>query len=227
MMMRTNTLSAFSVLVAATLAGRPVAQATAGDNGVPALVHTALEAATTVPNARVDVVALERSPSTCSFRSDVRVEIPRPVDGSGKFAVKLIGARASGETCEGWIWAQVRVFAKVSVATRVIRAGDSFAGATEHADRELKAGRVPAASLEGATADRSLGLGQMIEEDFVRAPGLRPGEMVKILVVSGSLSVEQMGRAVPCARNRSCAVLPSGRHVDGTMIDGRLLVELP
>jgi hypothetical protein len=44
---------------------------------------------------------------------------------------------------------------------------------------------------------------------------------------AGALSVEQSGRAVPCPRGRACAVLPSGRRVEGRLEDGRILVELP
>ncbi|HEY4184075.1 MAG TPA: hypothetical protein VGP07_03360 [Polyangia bacterium] len=190
------------------------------------IVQTALEAATTIPNARVSVVALERGATNCTMGIDPRAEVPRAVDGSGRFAVKLIGTR-SGSECQAWIWARVRVFAQVSVATRAIRAGDPFAGATETVEREIKAGRTPAASVDGAVADRPLGPGQMIEADVVRVPGLRSGETVKVLLVAGGMSIEQMGRAVPCARNHNCAVLPSGRHVDGTLVDGRLLVEMP
>ena len=68
----------------------------------------------------------------------------------------------------------------------------------------------------------------MVEADGVRAPGPRAGEPVKVvLIVPGAMAIEQMGRAVSCARNHNCAVLPSGKHVDGTFVDGRLLVEMP
>jgi len=50
---------------------------------------------------------------------------------------------------------------------------------------------------------------------------------VKVVLVSGGLAVEQVGRAVPCARNHNCAVLPSGKHVDGALVEGRLMVQLP
>ncbi len=79
----------------------------------------------------------------------------------------------------------------------------------------------------GSVADRSLGAGQMIEADAVRAPGLKTGENVKVLIVSGALAIEQTGHAIPCARGKSCALLPSGKHVEGTLVDGRLMVPLP
>ncbi|HEY8926676.1 MAG TPA: hypothetical protein VIU64_19970, partial [Polyangia bacterium] len=97
-------------------------------------------------------------------------------------------------------------------------------------DREIKVGHLPAdaVSLEaGATADRALVAGQVVETDMVRAPGPRPGDPVKVVLVAGALAIEQTGRAVPCARNHNCAVLPSGKHVDGAFVDGRLLVQMP
>jgi hypothetical protein len=218
MMMRT---SLFMSLMLASLAARAVA----ADEPAPAAVVSALAASTTIPDARVTVTSVERGHGACT--SVERVEVPRPVDGSGRFAVKLIGARASGEPCESWSWVRVRLFAKVPVVTRAVRAGDSLAGAVKTEEREIQPGHVPASVAADASADRSLGAGQMLEADAVRAPGLRPGEAVKVVLVSGGLAVEQTGRAVPCARNHTCAVLPSGKHVDGALVEGRLMVQLP
>jgi hypothetical protein len=61
----------------------------------------------------------------------------------------------------------------------------------------------------------------------VPPPGPRAGTPVKIVVRVGALSVEQLGRIVPCTRDAICAVLPSGKHVEGRLEDGRLVVELP
>jgi len=113
------------------------------------------------------------------------------------------------------------------VATRAIRAGDAFAGAIATAEREILPGRQPATSLDGAIAERTVGPGQMIEAGMAQAPGLHPGQAVKVVLVAGALSIEQTGRAVACGRNHNCAVLSSGRHVDGALVDGHLLVEMP
>ncbi|MES1172622.1 MAG: hypothetical protein ABUL77_05255 [Bacteroidota bacterium] len=188
----------------------------------------ALSAAATVPGARVEIVALDRSAGDCVTSGPAaRAEVPRPIEGSGRFAVKLTGARPGGAACETWAWARVRVFAPVTVAERAIRAGEDLAGATRVEEREIKAGHVPAVMTAGAVADRALGAGQVIEADVVRAPGPRPGEPVKVLIVAGALVVEQIGRAVSCGRGATCAVLPSGKHVEGTLVDGRLLVRTP
>jgi len=212
---------AFTLVTALALGGSARA---AGAGDIKQVVQAALDAADVVPNGRVEIVSLDRAPNSCS--GELRAEVPRPVDGSGRFGVKLLGTHASGAPCQAWIWVRLRVMAQVSVTTRAIRAGDAFAGATTSAEREILPGRQPAAAPEGAVAERSVGPGQMIEADMARAPGLHPGESVKVVLVAGALSIEQMGRAVACPRNHNCAVLPNGKHVDGTLMDGRLLVQM-
>jgi hypothetical protein len=199
------------------------------EEGLSAMpLQAALSAAVTIPGARADIVALDRPAGECVTTGPrMHVEIPRPIDGSGRIAVKLIGSRTGGATCEVWAWARVRIFAQVPVARRAVREGDALVPATQMEEREIKSGHVPATLTEGATADRSLGAGQIVEADFVRAPGLRPGELVKVLIVSGAMAIEQTGHAVPCARGHNCAVLPSGKHIEGTFVGGRLMVQLP
>jgi hypothetical protein len=209
-----------------TFGGVPGARA--DQASVSPAVQAALAAAVTIPGARADLVALDRPANDCVTTDPaVRVEIARPIDGSGRFAVKLIGTRARGMTCEVWAWARIRVFAQVPVARRAIRAGETLASATRTEEREIRPGHVPALLTAASTADRTLGMGQMIEADAVATPGLRAGESVKILIISGSLAIEQIGHAVPCTRGHNCAVLPSGKRIEGTLVDGRLMVQLP
>jgi hypothetical protein len=56
---------------------------------------------------------------------------------------------------------------------------------------------------------------------------LRPGEIVKVMIVSGALVIEQAGRGVPCGRGRSCASLASGKQVEGDLVEGKLVVQAP
>jgi len=201
------------------------------EGALVAAVDAALVAASTVPDARIEGLSVDRPHNACAVAVPERVEIPRPIDGSARVAVKLIGpARGAAPPCETWGWARFRLLAPVPVAVRALRAGESLAGATRLDHREIKVGHPPAnlASLEaGATADRALVPGQLVETDMVRAPGPRAGDPVKVVLVAGGLAIEQTGRAVPCARNHNCAVLPSGKHVDGAFVDGRLLVQMP
>ena len=69
--------------------------------------------------------------------------------------------------------------------------------------------------------------GQILDGAVVGEPTLRFGEVVKVVVVSGALMIEQTGRGAPCARGRSCAVLASGKQVEGELVDGRLVVQSP
>lgn len=193
----------------------------------PAL-QSALDAAVAIPDARVEIVSLDRPASDCATTSArAHAEVSRPVDGSGRFAVKLVGARPSGAPCEVWVWARVRLFAKVPVTRRALRTGEALAPAVATEEREIKPGHLPAVIADGAVAERALGPGLMIEADVVRAPGLRAGASVTVVIQAGTLVVEETGHVVACPRNHNCAVLPSGKYVDGTLVDGRLMVQVP
>ncbi len=218
-----------TLLGTATLFGSGATIAHANESLASPALKAALVAATTIAEARIDVVALDRPGGDCvTTGPEARVEVSRPIDGSGRVAVKLLGSRSgAGSPCEVWAWARVRVFAQVPIARRAIRAGDVLASATQMEEREIRSGHVPAILTPESVADRSLGAGQVIEAAAVRVPGLRAGETVKVLLVSGALAIEQVGRAVPCARGRNCAVLQSGKHIEGTIVDGRLMVNVP
>lgn len=191
-------------------------------------LQAALTAAVTVRQGRVDVVALDRPAGDCATDGPRgRAEASRPIEGSGRVAVKLAGFRPAGDACEVWAWVRVRVYAPVPVAARAIRAGEPVANAARIEEREIKPGHVPAMLTDDSTSDRALGAGQMIEVSAIRPAGPGAGQAVRVVLVSGALAIEQTGRAVSCGRGAFCAVLPSGKHVEGTFADGRLLVQLP
>lgn len=221
-------VAALILAAAAVVALVPaVAHADEGLASSPTL-KAALASAVTIPGARADVVSLDKVGSDCrTDGASTRMEAARPIDGSGRVALKLTGVRSSGRPCEVWAWARVQVFAEVPVARRAIRAGEGLADAVRIEEREIKPGHIPATVTPASIAERALGAGQMIEAEAVRAPGPRAGESVKVVIVSGSLAIEQVGRVVPCGRGHVCAVLPSGKHIEGTLVDGRLKVELP
>jgi hypothetical protein len=50
---------------------------------------------------------------------------------------------------------------------------------------------------------------------------------VVAVIVAGALRVEQQARALPCRAGRACALLPSGRRVEGAWHAGRIVVEAP
>jgi flagella basal body P-ring formation protein FlgA len=185
----------------------------------------ALAAALALPGGRAELVALEPSlPAGCAVAS---AAAPRPFAASGRVALRLEGTTAAGARCEGWAWARVRVLAPALVVARDVADGAPIAGAAEPQEREVLAGRPPLATLPpGATASRALAAGTVLEPQHVRV-GPRPGEPVAVVVRVGAIEAEQPGRAVACARGRACALLPSGRRVEGVLDGGRLVVESP
>jgi flagella basal body P-ring formation protein FlgA len=192
----------------------------------PAAVQHGLEAALVVPGARLTVRSYRATGAAAGCAvSDATVD--KPIEASGRYPVKV-----SGPGCGGWAWAEVVVKADVLVTTRAVRPGESLEGATTRVERELRAGRQPAASpdageLVRARATRPLGRGQVVERSHLEAAGAAAGSPVKVIIRAGDLTITQTGRLVPCGRGRSCAVVPSGKRLEGTLVDGQLLVETP
>lgn len=185
---------------------------------LPPAVDQALASALAVPGARLDVRAYQPAGGvTCPV---TQASIERAVEGSGRYPVKV-----SGRGCSGWAWVELKVFASVLVTTRAVRAGEALEGASVTQDREVRPGRQPAANVTGAKASRPLTRGQLIEKDHLEQAGMAVGSPVKVTVRAGSLSIAQTGRIVSCGRGRTCAVMPSGKHVEGQIVEGQLIVE--
>lgn len=195
-----------------------------------AVVESALAAALTVNGARVELMALELPAGACARARQVsRAEVQRPIEGSGRVAIKLVADGPDGEsheTCQTWAWAKVRVVAKLAIARRPLRAGEALAGALTLEEREIRPGVRPLVDPDRAIATRFIAAGQVIDPAATRQPGPRPGDGIKVVVVSGALVVEQQGKVLSCG-SATCATLPSGRRVEGTLVDGRLLVQVP
>ena len=117
--------------------------------------------------------------------------------------------------------------AQVLVTTRPVRTGEPLRAATVIAERELRGQGALATLAEDAVAARPLSEGQIVDSTASRRQGAAPGERVKVRVVTGALQVEQAGQIVACGPDRTCAVLPSGRHVEGQFSEGVLLVVAP
>jgi hypothetical protein len=184
---------------------------------VPAVVADALQTSLSnaLPEGRLDVVGWKLSGSTrCT---PTAATIDRAINGSGRYAVKL-----EGGGCGAWAWATVRVYAPAFITTRTVRAGEPLDGAVKSVDQEVRAGRTPAPVAPGSKAARALSNGQLVEANHVEAAGPKPGSPIKVMVRAGSLAVTQYGRAISCGHGRICAVLPSGKHVEGEL-DGDVL----
>lgn len=205
------------LLIAAVLAAHAPAE-------VPPAVRTAVERALVAPAARVEVAGFRASlPPGCRPGA---AEALRPVTSSGEAPVRVRGA-VDGVPCHGYGFAEVRVFARVVVATRTVQAGDLLGPATVPAEAELLPGRAPLAVLPaGARAARPVRAGAAVEASDLRS-GPLPGEPLAVILRVGDVTVRQDGRALPCARGRTCALLPGGRRVEGRLDGDRLLVEPP
>jgi hypothetical protein len=186
---------------------------------VPSEVSASLTRALVIPGARIVPLSWS-APRHCRIRG---ASVPHPIDGSGRVAVKL-----TGEGCAGWGWARLEVRAETAVTTRAVRAGEILAPALAVVEKEIKPGRVPFVPVRGAVAVRALSTGTVVEPNDVSGSAVVAGDPVKIVVVAGVLAVETQGRRTTCGRGRACAVLPSGKHVEGEMDEGgRLIVEVP
>lgn len=192
-------------------------------DGVPGPVRAAVEKALALPG-RIEVLGLsERLPAQCRLQ---RAEVGKPIEGSGRVAVKLLGEQG-GRACAGWGWAEVRVLGQVLVTTRAVRAGEPLAAAVTLSEREVRQGRHPLSDATGMIATRTLAAGIVVEGEHVQVATGRPGGNVKVMVRSGDLVIEASGRSVACGRERACAVLASGRQVEGRFAEDRLWVVIP
>jgi hypothetical protein len=187
-------------------------------------VQAAVEAALAWPGARAEIVALRGGlPAGCALRS---ADVPRAIASSGRAAVRLSG-RDAGGPCQAWVWAEVRLLAPALVLARAVREGEPLQGAVATDLREVAPGRRPLSELpEGALATRPLAAGALLEPGALRA-GPVPGERVTVVVAAGTLRVERQARALPCRAGHACALLPTGRRVEGAWHGGRILLESP
>lgn len=193
--------------------------------GDRAAAQAALDAALAVRGARAELVEL--SPATPRGCAATTAEATRPIAASGEVPLRLAGEDAAGAPCEAWAWARVRVHAPALVTASAVAEGAPLAGATATAEREVLAGHAVLSELpEGAVAERALAAGVALDAAHVRV-GPRPGEPVRVLLRAGAIEISQEGRAVACRRGRACALLPSGRRVEGAFSGGRLVVEAP
>jgi len=191
-----------------------------GGAKLPLEVSEVLSRALAVPGARiVPVDWAPHLPAGCQLRQAV---LGGAITGSGRLPVKLYG-----QGCLGWGWVRFEVWAPSAFTTRPVRAGERLQPALAVEDREIKSGRTGVVPPPGALAARDLPRGTVLEASHIAGAAMASGESVKVIVMSGPLAIEMQGRAISCGAGRTCAVLPSGRHVEGHLEEGRLLVDTP
>jgi flagella basal body P-ring formation protein FlgA len=206
-------LSLFLIAASASVAA-------AAETALPAPVENAITGALAVAGARVVATSYSASlPRGCQATS---ATVARPIEGSGRYAVKL-----QGSGCTGWAWVRLELWAPVPVTTRQVRQGEALAGAVTLVERQITSGRAPPVLAANAVAARSLARGQAVTGEQLRQGGSGAGEAVKVVVRSGGVEVATAGRMVGCGRGHTCAVLASGKHVEGQLAEGVLLVQAP
>jgi hypothetical protein len=210
---------ALSLAVTVAMAVSLAAGSARADVTLPTFVHTAVTAALAVPGGRVVPLSYEASRSSCQATS---ATFPRPIEGSGRHAVKL-----SGDNCSGWGWVKLQVWAPVLVTKHTVREGEPLAAAVEPQERPVTMGQTAVALPPGAVAARAMSGGQIVTPTHVRGGTNSAGTSIKVIAHSGSLQIEIQGKLIACGPGKTCAVLPSGRHVEGQLVDNRLMVELP
>ena len=215
---------AFAPIAAAVAiaAAAPVQAAPLATPPIPAAVERALAAAGALPGARVEIVSY-RGPARCNA---LRAEADQLIASSGSVALHIEGRGPAGESCRGLGLAEARLFAPVWIASRALATGEALDGAAARAVREVKQGHAPLAEIPaGSAATRRLAAGTVLEAPLVQDPTWLPGQNVRVVLHTGALSLTQQGRIVTCAPGRACAVLPSGRRVEGTRSNGELILE--
>lgn len=209
-----NLLLPLALLLAANAPHPP------GRLALPQEVSEALSQALNIPGARIVPTGWEaRVPAGCRVE---RASLSGLVTGSARLPVKL-----HGTACSGWGWVRFEVWAPTATLRRAVRAGEPLQPAMVIREREIRMGRAGFTPPEGATAARDLPSGTVLAPEHVAGATLAAGETVKVIVLNGGLVVETQGRALGCGGGKTCAILSSGRHVEGRLQDGKLLVELP
>jgi hypothetical protein len=185
---------------------------------IPQAVAASVKTAVAVPGATVELSNYRAAPASCIAR-EARVE--RPYFASGEVMARFTGEDSKGP-CNGAALVHATVRAQVWVAARAARAGEPIEAI--QAERELRG--EPLQDLpQGARAARNIAAGAIIDSDSLQDAAGPTGSKIGIELRDGALRVATVGRVVPCGRGKSCAVLQSGKHVEGQVQNGILLVQ--
>ena len=150
--------------------------------------------------------------------------LERPIDGSGRSPVKL-----SGRACRGWGWVEVRgAGARSRSPPGRCAQGEPLEGAVDRQEREMRRSRAaghrcpraPAPPGRWAAARWSRPATWWPPGDGRRIDGEGDG-------AGGRAQRDPVRPRRLLRRGRTCAVLPSGKHVEGDLVDGQLVVEAP
>lgn len=190
----------------------------------PAFVAPALEQA--APGTRATVLEYRATlPAGCVAAQALATG---PADGAGRVTLRLSGSNDKGARCEGFAAARAQFVAPAWVVTKALARGAPLDGSVAQEERPWSASRARVIDLTpNATAAAALAPGTVLEDRHVQGPGPHVGDKVTVVLKTGAVTLTQEGRLAPCMSGRSCATLPTGRKLEGRLVDGRLLVEAP
>jgi hypothetical protein len=185
---------------------------------IPQAVASSVKTAAGVPGATVELSNYRAAPATCVARE---ASVERPYFTSGEVMARFTGEDSKGP-CNGAALVHATVRAQVWVAAKAAKTGDPIEAMK--AERELRA--EPLADLpQGARAAKAIAAGSIIDAASLQDAAGPVGSKIGIELRDGALRVATEGRVVPCGRGKSCAVLQSGKHVEGQVQNGILLVQ--
>jgi hypothetical protein len=200
----------------------PAFGAAQGSAGVPAPVARALAENLAVPGGRLEWGGY-KGPLRCEVE---RARSERPITGSGLVPLRVEGRTQDGGSCTGGAMVAVRVRAQVWVTARAIAAGEPVGPLAARQEREIRAGQTVLSELpEGATAARQLQAGTLLEPSLLADPGWTQGGPVRVVLRGRGITLVEQGRIAPCVAGRVCAVLRSGRKVEGRREGSELILE--
>ncbi|HEX4386865.1 MAG TPA: hypothetical protein VH083_28115 [Myxococcales bacterium] len=184
---------------------------------IPPAVAASIRTAAAIPGATVELSNYRAAPASCIARE---ASVERPYFASGEVMARFTGQDSRGP-CKGAALVHATVKAPVWVATRAARPGELIEAA--QAEREVH-GEPLAQVPPGARAAKAIAAGSIIDADSLQAAAGPTGSQIQVELRDGSLRIATAGRVVPCGRGKSCAVLPSGKHVEGEVENGVLVV---
>jgi hypothetical protein len=155
-----------------------------------------------------------------------RARAERPITGSGLVPLHVEGRAQGGGSCTGGAMVSVRVTASVWVTARAVSAGEAVGPLAARREREVRSGQTVLVQLpEGATAARQLQAGALLEPSLLSDPGWTQGGPVRVVLRGNGITLVEQGRIAPCVVGRACAVLRSGRKVEGRREGSELILE--
>jgi hypothetical protein len=195
----------------------------AGADEAPAFLRDTLAAGL---GSGAEVVVVEYRPTLPAGCIPSEASLAGRLDGAGRGLLRLTGTNGRGARCDGYASVRAQVSMPVWVVGAPVAKGEAVGDRATKTLRPRTAGQ-PVIDLDpAARAATFLPAGTILEpRHLVRADAPQAGTDIAVVVADGRLTVTAKGRVVACGNDRTCALMPGGRKVEGTMRNGKLYVE--